>query len=360
MNDTTKQLEDEKSIPSVGKTTKTTTKYTGILFLACFAALIIYVILSGDKKSDSQSSQSSEYRPSGYTSTRNFSRETPIRPKNEAKKDELSTAELKAILDRQKELQDAKNAAIEAEEMRRLAEIEDAKRRSKISVFKSGSKAQNTGAVAQRRSNTNPTSTEEGRLNLGSSRDVETAYAVRLRDMDKTIAAGKFIHAVLETAIDSTLPGQVRATVSDDIYSENGSTILIPKGSRLVGEYRSSINQGQERVFVIWSHVTTKDGIQVGLESSGTDALGVAGMSGDYDSHFFKRFSGALLLSFIESYAEKESDSDNFNINSGNSLQRASSIALNNSINIKPTIYVDQGEIVNVFVARNIDFGAAL
>jgi type IV secretion system protein VirB10 len=149
------------------------------------------------------------------------------------------------------------------------------------------------------------------------------------------------------------LPGDIRAIVSSDIYSEDGSNVLIQKGTRLIGEYKSGIQPGQERVYVIWSTAITPEGYQVPLASRGTNALGVAGLSGDYDSHFMKRFGAALLLSVIES---QDNNDNQLNLSAQNSLSNASSVALNHSINIPPTIYVDQGEKINIFVARNILF----
>jgi type IV secretion system protein VirB10 len=80
----------------------------------------------------------------------------------------------------------------------------------------------------------------------------EAETATKVGDLRNTIVEGKLVHAVLESAIDSDLPGSIRAIVSHDIYAEAGREILIPKGSRLVGAYNASIRRGQNRVFIIW------------------------------------------------------------------------------------------------------------
>ncbi len=78
-------------------------------------------------------------------------------------------------------------------------------------------------------------------LNDRSNAGVETSNAVPNRRPDATIMQGAFIRGILETAINSDLPGQVRAVVTQDVYSFDGRRILIPSGSRLIGDYRSGI-----------------------------------------------------------------------------------------------------------------------
>lgn len=196
-------------------------------------------------------------------------------------------------------------------------------------------------------------SQQDSLVSLPEPQLLDVVRVQKIRSSDRTLTAGKFIAGILETAIVSTLPGQIRAIVSNDVYSDNGTNLLIEKGTRLIGEYQSRIAQGQSRIFVIWNTAITPNGYQVPLSSLGTNQLGVSGLSGDYDSHFIKRFGGALLLSLIENYNNGDNQ---LNVAAQSALSRASSIALNNTINIPPTIYVDQGEKINIFVARNIEF----
>ncbi len=196
-----------------------------------------------------------------------------------------------------------------------------------------------------------------------------TTDATQITHLDYTVAQGMFIPGVLETAIDSDLPGMVRAEVSHDVYAEQGNFVLIPKGSRLVGQYSSGVVQGQNRVFVAWQRLIRPDGIDIQLGSPGTDALGRAGMAGDIvQTHFFATFSQAALLSIIgagvanvgvnpqdqqnSAAAYREAVSNSFNQSAQNNLQ--------NTAIIKPTIHVYQGNKINVFVARDLDFYAAL
>src|SRR3990167_94891 len=107
-----------------------------------------------------------------------------------------------------------------------------------------------------------------------------TATAVSAKKIahpDYTVASGEFLHAVLETAIQSDLPGQIRAVVSQPVYAYVGETPLIPAGSRLIGQYSSSVLQGQNRVFVVWNRVILPNGTSAQINSAGTDQLGIAG-----------------------------------------------------------------------------------
>lgn len=195
-----------------------------------------------------------------------------------------------------------------------------------------------------------------GRSNAG----VETVAASQLSDLSYRINQGKLLRGVLETAIQSDLPGLLRAVVAEDVYSANGNKLLIPRGSRLIGEYRSGLVRGQTRVFVVWTRLIEPNGIDVALGSRGTDNLGRAGLTGVIDTHFFKRFGGALLLSLIGSSVQAAQGDNTVVLNTSQSFSDAAEVALENSINIPPTIHVDQGVPIQVFVARDLDFGPVL
>ncbi len=200
--------------------------------------------------------------------------------------------------------------------------------------------------------------------NAQRNTDVPTAKAVQLQNMDTLIAQGKIISGILETAIQSDLPGMVRAITSEDVYSFDGSTLLIPKGARLVGQYRSGIRQGQSRVFVIWNRMIRPDGASIDLGSIGTDALGRSGLEGDVDSHFMERFGSSVLLSIIDGALATavnkidDDDASTISLNGSSDFSRSSEIALENSINIKPTIHINQGERIKIFVGKDLDFSA--
>src|SRR5205085_6579618 len=103
------------------------------------------------------------------------------------------------------------------------------------------------------------------------SNAVETSHATKLRNVSQLAPQGTVIPAVLETAIDSDLPGSVRAVVSRDVRGFDGTRVLIPRGSKLVGEYRSGISLEHSRAFVIWSRILTPEGVSIAVGSPGTD-----------------------------------------------------------------------------------------
>lgn len=170
-----------------------------------------------------------------------------------------------------------------------------------------------------------------------------------------TIVAGTLIPAVLETAINSDLPGYTRAFVSQDVRSFDNKTVLLPRGSRLIGQYKSGVAAGQTRAYVIWTRAIRPDGISIDLGSPGTDGAGETGLPGKVNSHFFQRFGAAILLSVVGALGSRSGDG--VVIASGTS---AASVAAQSNANIPPTIRVAQGQAVKIFVARDLDFTDAI
>lgn len=198
--------------------------------------------------------------------------------------------------------------------------------------------------------------------NQNANKDVETASASQMQNLHTLIPQGTMIAGILETAIQSDLPGMTRAVVSENIYSFDGAKLLIPQGSRLIGQYRSGLVRGQSRVFVIWNRLIRSDGVSINIGSSGTDELGRSGLNGDVDTHFFERFGSSVLLSMIDSGLQIGAESADSRasatvaVNTGNDFSKAAEIALQNSIAIPPTVNVDQGTRINVFVGKDLDF----
>jgi type IV secretion system protein VirB10 len=188
-----------------------------------------------------------------------------------------------------------------------------------------------------------------------SDKQAEVASAHRISMSDR-IAEGKMLTATLETAISSDLPGKLRAVVTSDVWSEDGGRRLIRRGSRLIGEYRSGLVRGQTRVFVIWTRLLQPDGTDVAIGSPGTDDIGRAGLTGAIDRHFVERFGAAFLLSLIGSATTASQGGSSFVVNTSQSFGQVAQDSLQDSINIPPTIYVDQGAPVQVFVARDLVF----
>jgi len=179
--------------------------------------------------------------------------------------------------------------------------------------------------------------------------------ASRLTNPSHTIPQGTVIPAVLETALDSTRGGGVRALVQRDMFGFDGTRKLIPRGSRLYGEYEAELNPGQNRALVQWTRLIRPDGVTIALDSPSSDPLGRAGVRGKVDSKFFQRFGNALLQSVLD-------------IGVGLAVNEASNgviVALPGSTqnvrvsepdSIQPTLKVKHGASVSVFVSRDLDF----
>jgi type IV secretion system protein VirB10 len=182
----------------------------------------------------------------------------------------------------------------------------------------------------------------------------DVAVARRMVDPASTVSQGTLIPAVLETAINSDLPGYVRAVVSQDIRSFDGSRILIPRSSRLVGQYKSGLAAGQTRAYVLWSRLIRPDGVSVAIASPGTDEAGQSGLAGQVDSHFFKRFGSALLLSVVGAASAIGTGGASLLVSGGGAS--AAGVAAQQSGGIAPTVRVSQGQPIRVFTARDLDF----
>ena len=175
-------------------------------------------------------------------------------------------------------------------------------------------------------------------------------------DPATTITQGTMIPAVLETAINTDVPGYVRAVVSQDVKSYDGRRILVPRSSRLIGQYQSGLQAGQKRAYVIWTRLIRPDGVSVALASPGTAFDGSGGVPGKVDTHFFQRFGSALLLSVIGGLGTLGSGGSSVIVGGG---QNAASTAVQQNGQIGPTIRVRMGEPVRVFTARDLDFAQA-
>ncbi|MGE3691073.1 MAG: TrbI/VirB10 family protein [Novosphingobium sp.] len=179
------------------------------------------------------------------------------------------------------------------------------------------------------------------------------ATATASIDPKTTVAQGTLIQAVLETAIDTDVPGYVRAIVSSDVRSYDGSRVLVPRSSRLIGQYRSGMQAGQKRAYVIWTRLLRPDGVTVNIASPAVTFSGETGLEGKVNSHFFERFGSAMLLSVVGGLSAL---GGNAGVIIGGSGQSAAAAAVGQSGQIGPTVRVRQGQPIRVFTARDLDF----
>jgi type IV secretion system protein VirB10 len=198
---------------------------------------------------------------------------------------------------------------------------------------------------------------EQFAARVEGSAEPDRARATMLRNKSTTVPQGTMIPAVLETALNSDLPGFTRAVVSRDVRSFDGSIVLIPRGSRVIGQYKSAAAAGQSRAFVVWTRILRPDGGSIQIGSAGGDELGRAGLAGKVDRHFFEQFSGAILLTVLEGGLSALSNNPSTTVvvgSSGSGLGSAASSLTPQAI--PPTIRVAQGSPIRIFVARDLDF----
>ena len=185
----------------------------------------------------------------------------------------------------------------------------------------------------------------------------------QLLNRELLLIHGTQIPCVLQTRLVTDNPSILICQVTKPIYSADGSTLLIERGSKVFGEQKNAIITGQNMAFVNWSEIDTPNGIRIRIDSLGTDSLGASGIDVWVDEKWGKRFGGAILLSFIQDAlatgSQIASRNNNNNVvydNSERNTGRMAEIALENSINIQPTGYANQGQMVNILVARDVDF----
>jgi type IV secretion system protein VirB10 len=189
----------------------------------------------------------------------------------------------------------------------------------------------------------------------GNRESQERVTAERFANPAFTVPQGTVIPAVLETALDSTRVGGARALVQRHVMSFDGTRLLIPRGSRLYGEYDASLQSGQNRALVRWTRLIRPDGVTIALDSPSSDPLGRAGIKGKVDSKFLQRFGGSILQSVLD-------------LGVGVAVSRATdgvivalpgstqNVQVTDQQQVQPTLRVQQGTSVSVFVARDLDF----
>ncbi|UWU26027.1 type IV secretion system protein VirB10 (plasmid) [Rhizobium sp. CB3060] len=275
----------------------------------------------------------------------------------------------------------ARRAAEEAERARKAEELRQARLRSNMLVVDQGQASDSLMGANSSNTTANVGAADDDPnrkfVAAVGAQDIETAKATRNDRIDALIPQGTLIRGVLETAIQSDLPGMVRAVISTDVYSFDGRRILLPKGTMLTGEYKSGIARGQTRVLIVWTRALRADGTSVALGSYGADDLGRSGLPGIVDKHYLERFGAASVLSLVGGVssfiAGLNTDGSSSTSSSSSTASDAQSqaqqtisqtmaemanTALKDSINIPPTIYVDQGSQIVVFVRRDLDFSS--
>lgn len=214
-------------------------------------------------------------------------------------------------------------------------------------------------------SNGSLTGSDNGKLG-GLLEPVRTdpSSASVIKDRNLTIAKGTFIDCILQTRLDTTVPGMASCVIPRNVYSDNGKVLLLEKGSQVTGEYQGAVQNGLNRIFVLWTRIKTPHGVLVNLDSPAADALGGAGLPGEVNYHWWKRFGNALLFTLIEDAFQygmtRSSDNNggvNYYSNTQTGMERIIEEAMRQSGNIPPTLTKNQGERIGIYVARDLYFG---
>lgn len=190
-----------------------------------------------------------------------------------------------------------------------------------------------------------------------------TAAKVSKFNPNLLLAKGSYIKCSLDTKLVSSIKGGIACTVSDNVYSSNGATLLVEKGSKITGFFQAGqMNDGLDRIFVVWQEIRTPNHINIPVFSGASDSLGATGINGWVDHHWLERFGSAILLSVIDDAlnvavnGKRGSGNIDYTENSRETTRNMADTALQKFINIQPTLYKNQGDIVGVYVNRDIDF----
>lgn len=190
------------------------------------------------------------------------------------------------------------------------------------------------------------------------------------KGMSMLLSKGTVIPCVLKTKIDSTYQGFTLCQISKDVYSSNGKTLLIERGSNVFGEQNVQVKQGQARVAVLWTRIDTPKGVSINIDSPAAGGLGEMGIKAKVNNHFWKRFGSSIMLSMIQdgmaaaaqrwgNNGQSTDGSNNTSVsNTSTTVEGMAERALSNTINMPPTATVKQGSIVSIMVARDVDFSS--
>lgn len=201
----------------------------------------------------------------------------------------------------------------------------------------------------------------------------EISSAEPLTHPDTLLLRGTFIRCVLETHIITDIPGFTSCVVTEPVYSFTGKRLLLPKGSKILGKYDMEPNG--PRVAVIWDRIVTPTGIDVNMASPGVDTLGGAGHPGYYNAHWGSRIGSALLISMLSDafkyeaaeHGPRQTTISNgvvtqtpFESNTAQTMQSLANSAVQRAANRPATVTINQGTVLAIYVAKDVDFSGVV
>ncbi|WP_455291511.1 TrbI/VirB10 family protein [Vibrio parahaemolyticus] len=179
------------------------------------------------------------------------------------------------------------------------------------------------------------------------------------------LTVGTLIPATLISAMNSDIPGNVIAQVSQNVYdSATGAAILIPQGTQLYGTYDARVAYGQRRLPVSWSRVNFPDGTKLNIGNMASmDVTGMNGLTGDINNHYWRLFGQATLLGGISGISQAAvSDGDDDSRSTGESVAdgvtqqyaETGNMLIRKNMNIQPTIEIDNAEQFYIMVSQDV------
>lgn len=188
-------------------------------------------------------------------------------------------------------------------------------------------------------------------------------------DPDLYIPVDRYIPCSMMWRFVSDVGGHISCLISEDVYSASNHVTLIPAGTVARGIYRTgALQHGRSRMFVLWTELRTPEPGSLQIPLSNTQAsgpLGEAGIAGWIDNHFWERFGNALMLSTVQDVAAAASDAapgkdrnTDYTENTRAATAEMAKTTLDNSINIPPTLYLNQGDVIGIMTGTDIDFSS--
>ena len=194
-----------------------------------------------------------------------------------------------------------------------------------------------------------------------SDANIYNPHSLRTPISPYQVMGGTIIPASLVTGLNSDLPGQIIAQITENVYdTSTGQYLLLPQGTRLLGRYDSDIDDGQSRALVVWNRLIRPDGSSLVLENlPGVDLTGQAGLRDKIDRHTGSLFKAAILSSVLSIAAELGTDEEDklaeaIRSSGQDTINQTGQQVVTRAISRKPTLKVRPGWRLGVIVNRDL------
>lgn len=177
------------------------------------------------------------------------------------------------------------------------------------------------------------------------------------------VPKGTVFHCLPQQPLDTQLPGPVKCLVTDEVWSADGTNLLIERGSTVNGEMQRGLDLGQDRAFILWTDLLTTHFVTVTLDSPAADDLGQIGAPGTLNEHLWAKIKAAVLLTAVQTASNVATNAvqaqGTTSLSVGSYGPSLAEEALAHDLNIPTTLYRNQAQPLTVYVNRNLDFSRA-